>query len=86
MTVTLDEEEEVGDLFNTREIREPQQPHDADEAEKTLSTSEHIKKHQQRPTGKKSNCCSDCGQNMDTMQLGSRRRSSHKLIKSMERI
>ncbi|XP_055768984.1 tigger transposable element-derived protein 1-like [Salvelinus fontinalis] len=40
---------------------EPQQPHDADKAEKSLSRSELLKKHQQRPTGKKSHCCSDCG-------------------------
>nr|XP_023832645.1 zinc finger protein 436-like [Salvelinus alpinus] len=35
--------------------------HDAEEAEKSLSRSEHLKKHQQRPTRKKSHCCSDCG-------------------------
>ncbi|XP_071213958.1 zinc finger protein 3-like isoform X4 [Salvelinus alpinus] len=40
---------------------EPQQPHDAEEAEKSLSTSKHLKKHQQRYTGKKSHFCSDCG-------------------------
>ena len=40
---------------------EPQQPHDAEEAEKSLSRSEHLKKHQQRRTGKRIHCCSDCG-------------------------
>ncbi|KAM9420005.1 uncharacterized protein ACWYII_022794 [Salvelinus alpinus] len=67
MTVTL-KEEEVGDLFNTRERHdyrgssgESLQHHEADEAGKSLSTSEHFKKHQRRPTGKKSHRCSDCG-------------------------
>ncbi|XP_070297287.1 zinc finger protein 24-like [Salvelinus sp. IW2-2015] len=35
---------------------DPQQQHDADEAEKSLSRSELLKKHQQRSTGKKSYC------------------------------
>jgi uncharacterized Zn-finger protein len=39
---------------------EPQQPHDADKAEKSLSRSELLKKHQQRPTGKIIHR-SDCG-------------------------
>ncbi|XP_071000969.1 zinc finger protein 3-like [Oncorhynchus clarkii lewisi] len=37
---------------------EPQQQHDA---QQSLSTSEHLKKHQQTPTGDKSNHCSVCG-------------------------
>jgi uncharacterized Zn-finger protein len=40
---------------------EPRQPHDAVKAEKSLSTSEHLKEHQQRPTGKITHGCSDCG-------------------------
>ncbi|XP_042166808.1 zinc finger protein 271-like [Oncorhynchus tshawytscha] len=39
----------------------PQQPHDVEEAEKSLSRSEHLNKHLQRSTGKKSHSCSDCG-------------------------
>uniref|UniRef100_A0A674CBR6 C2H2-type domain-containing protein n=1 Tax=Salmo trutta TaxID=8032 RepID=A0A674CBR6_SALTR len=68
ITVTLkDEEEETGDLSNTRVRSDyrgtsgaPQQPHDAEEAEKSLSRSEHLKKHLRRPT-RKTHCCSDCG-------------------------
>uniref|UniRef100_A0A8C8I9L6 C2H2-type domain-containing protein n=1 Tax=Oncorhynchus tshawytscha TaxID=74940 RepID=A0A8C8I9L6_ONCTS len=87
ITVTLeeDEEEKTGELINTSKYRErrdycpssggPQQPHDAEEAEKSLSTSKHLKKHQQRPTGKKSHFCSDCGKSYsrsDSLKLHKR--------------
>ncbi|XP_045575693.1 zinc finger protein 883 isoform X1 [Salmo salar] len=66
--------EEEGDLISSRDTPNRRslsgrclssgdsQPHVADETEKSLSRSEHLKKHQQRSTGKKPHhCCSDCG-------------------------
>nr|XP_029480874.1 zinc finger protein with KRAB and SCAN domains 3-like isoform X2 [Oncorhynchus nerka] len=82
ITVTLkdeDEEVEIGDLIKTRErldycgsSGEPQQHHDA---EQSLSTSKHLKKHLQRSTGNKSHCCSDCGKSYsrsDSLKLHQR--------------
>nr|XP_046187274.1 zinc finger protein with KRAB and SCAN domains 1-like [Oncorhynchus gorbuscha] len=62
ITVTLedDEEEKSGDLIKTskyRERRDYRGHYDADEAKQSLKTL----KHQQRPTGKKSHRCCDCG-------------------------
>uniref|UniRef100_A0A4W5MMK8 C2H2-type domain-containing protein n=1 Tax=Hucho hucho TaxID=62062 RepID=A0A4W5MMK8_9TELE len=68
-------EEEHGDLISLRDScnrcylsgrglssGEPQQRHDSEKKEKSLSRSEHLKKHQHRGIGKKPHhCCSDCG-------------------------
>ncbi|XP_024264017.1 zinc finger protein 189-like [Oncorhynchus tshawytscha] len=72
ITVTIEEDEEkTGDLINTSKYRkrrdyrgssgEPQQPYDAYQAEKSLSTLEYLKKHPQRSTGKRTHRCSDRG-------------------------
>ncbi|XP_064866835.1 zinc finger protein 132-like [Oncorhynchus nerka] len=81
-TVREGHEEGEGDLISSRDTPnhrslsgrglssgEPQQ-HVAEETEKSLSRSEHLKKHQQGHTGKKPHhCCSDCGKSF-TSQSG----------------
>ncbi|XP_042173866.1 zinc finger protein 2 homolog [Oncorhynchus tshawytscha] len=78
-TVREGHEEGDGDLISSRDSPnrhslsgrdlssgELQQQHVADEAEKSLSQSEHLK-HQHRRTGKKSHhSCSDCGKSFTT--------------------
>ncbi|KAK6312418.1 hypothetical protein J4Q44_G00180820 [Coregonus suidteri] len=78
-TVREGHEEGDGDFISSRDTPnrrslsgrdlssgEPQQHH-ADETEKSLSRSEHPKKHQQRRTGKKPHhCCSDFGKSFTT--------------------
>ena len=53
---------------------EPQQPHDADRAEKNLSTSEHLKKRQRRTTGIRSHRCFDCGKRCTSLGIKLHRR------------
>jgi uncharacterized Zn-finger protein len=48
---------------------EPQQPHEAEETEKSLSRSEHINKNLQRSTGKRTHYCSDYGKRITSSGL-----------------
>uniref|UniRef100_A0AAZ3SWC1 C2H2-type domain-containing protein n=1 Tax=Oncorhynchus tshawytscha TaxID=74940 RepID=A0AAZ3SWC1_ONCTS len=58
---------------------EPQQQHDADKKEKSLSRSEHVK-HQHRGIGKKPHhCCSDCGKSFAKQDL-----TNHEQIHTLE--
>ncbi|XP_071216268.1 zinc finger protein 391-like isoform X2 [Salvelinus alpinus] len=54
---------------------EPQQPHDAKKAEKSLSRSEHLNKHLQRSTGKRTHCCSDCGKRFTSSGIKNHQRT-----------
>ncbi|XP_045572034.1 zinc finger protein 239-like [Salmo salar] len=83
VTVREGHEEGDGDLISSRDSPNRRslsgrglssgalQPHHvADKTEKSLSRSEHLKKHQQRRIGKKPHhCCSECGKSF-TSQSG----------------